>query len=408
MTEIRTSKSGDGLSLLSSLISNVNSKQTAKRALFSNLTFEIAPGLRISVKGYNIVHRQIPARTCYIWLDGEKPQIATSETTKIAEDSARTVEKGETKKAYKFGGEYVYFTPEEQKALKDFGSPIIRVIGFKPRHLLPIWASVKKSTFIFPSEEDYVGSTRVFTALWQKLLNDDKMGIAWCITRANAQPMLAAIIPSKERSDDESGTPYLPAGLWIYPLPVQDDLREIKPSGEVKQCSDELKTQMRTIVQQLQLPKAMYNPSKYPNPALQWHYKILQALALEEEVPEKADDATEPKCKAIAKRAGGYLEEWSDTLAEEAGKASTTNAVKRDAGDDEEDEKPAKKSRAAAEKPLGSSLSLVQLKTAIDSGSIAKMTVAQLKDVLGTRGLGTSGKKIELIERVEQWVEENS
>ncbi|KAF4989460.1 hypothetical protein FDECE_14715 [Fusarium decemcellulare] len=407
MSEIRTSKSGDGLSLLNSLISNVNSKQTAKRALFSNLSFEIAPGLRISVKGYNIVHRQTPARTCYIWLDGEKPQIATGETTRIAEDSARTVEKGEIKKAYKFGGEYVYFSPSEQKSLKEFGSPIIRIIGFKPRCLLPVWASVKKSTFIFPSEEDYVGSTRVFTALWQKLLKDDKIGVAWCITRANAQPMLAAIIPSKERSDDESGTPYLPAGLWIYPLPFSDDIRNVNPPSEVIRSTDELTTQMRTIVQQLQLPKAMYNPSKYPNPALQWHYRILQALALEEEVPEKVEDATQPKFKAISKRSGGYLEDWSETLKEESGRVSSAKSAKREA-DDEDVEKPAKRSRGAPEKPSGSSLSTAQLKAAIESNGIAKMTVVQLRDVLAVKGLSTAGRKIELIERIEQWVEENS
>ncbi|KAF5554693.1 ATP-dependent DNA helicase 2 subunit 1 [Fusarium phyllophilum] len=405
MTEVRTSKSGDGLTLLNSLISNVNSKQTAKRALFSNLPFEIAPGLRISVKGYNIVHRQTPARTCYIWLDGEKPQIATSETTRIAEDSAKTVEKAEIKKAYKFGGEYVYFSPDEQKSLKDFGSPIIRIIGFKPRSLLPVWASTKKSTFIFPSEEDYVGSTRVFTALWQKLLKDDRMGVAWCITRANAQPMLAAIIPSRERSDDGSGTPYLPAGLWIYPLPFQDDLRNINPPSEVLRSSGELTTQMRTIIQQLQLPKAMYDPLKYPNPALQWHYRILQALALEEEVPEKADDATEPKYKAISKRAGGYLEEWSESLEEESGKVANKKSTKRET-DDEDMERPVKKSRGSSEKATGSSFSMAQLKAAIEGGTIQKMTVVQLKDILATKGLSTAGRKVELLERIEEWIEE--
>jgi ATP-dependent DNA helicase 2 subunit 1 len=407
MTEVRTSKSGDGLTLLNSLISNVNSKQTAKRALFSNLPFEIAPGLRISVKGYNIVHRQTPARTCYIWLDGEKPQIATGETTRIAEDSARTVEKAEIKKAYKFGGEYVYFSPDEQKSLKDFGSPIIRIIGFKPRSLLPVWASTKKSTFIFPSEEDYVGSTRVFTALWQKLLKDDKMGVAWCITRANAQPMLAAIIPSRERSDADSGTPYLPAGLWIYPLPFQDDLRNINPPSEVLRSSGELTTQMRTIIQQLQLPKAMYDPLKYPNPALQWHYRILQALALEEEVPEKADDATEPKYKAISKRAGGYLEEWSESLEEESGKVANKKSTKRET-DDEDMDRPVKKSRSSSEKATGSSFSMAQLKAAIEGGTIQKMTVVQLKDILATKGMSTAGRKVELIERIEQWIEESS
>ncbi|KAI6781416.1 ATP-dependent DNA helicase II subunit-like protein [Emericellopsis cladophorae] len=408
MSEVRSSKSGDGLTLLNSLISNINSKQTPKRSLFSNLPFEIAPGLRISVKGYNVLHRQTPARTCYIWLDGEKPQIAAGETTRVAEDSARTVEKTDIKKAYKFGGEYVYFSPEEQKKLRDFGSPVIRIIGFKPRSAIPLWASVKKSTFIFPSEEDYVGSTRVYTALWQKLLKDDKLGVAWCITRANAQPILAAIVPSKEQADDDCGTPYLPSGLWIYPLPFGDDLRGIKESDGFARSSDELQTQMRVIVQQLQLPKAMYNPTKYPNPALQWHYKILQALALEEEVPEKAEDATEPKYKAISKRAGGYLEEWQETLERDAKNAQATRAVKREA-ESELPERPAsKKARSGSDKPSMSGLTLPQVKSAVESGGIVKMTVAQLKDILEAQGLSTSGRKLDLVERVEQWVEKHS
>lgn len=400
------SKSGDGITLLNSLISNINSKQTPKRSLFSNLPFEIAPGLRISVKGYNILHKQAPARTCYIWLDGDKPQIAAGETTKVAEDSARTVEKQEIKKAYKFGGEYVYFTPEEQKSLKNFGSPIIRIIGFKPRKQLSIWATVKKSTFIFPSEEDYVGSTRVFSALWQKLLKDDKVGLAWCVVRANAQPILAAIIPSKSQSDPESGTPFLPAGLWISPLPFADDLRDIKPTGPLAQSSDELKTGMRTIVQQLQLPKAMFNPLKYPNPALQWHYKILQALALEEEVPEKVEDATEPKFKAISKRAGGYFEEWSEALETNAKQTTEKRALKREA-DDDEPAPPTKRGRTA-DKPSATGITTAQLKEAVESEKITKFTVAQLKEIAEARGLSTSGKKVDLIERLEQWVDANA
>lgn len=407
MTEVRSSKSGDGLTLLNSLISNINSKQAAKRALFTNLPFEIAPGLRISVKGYNIVHRQTPARSCYIWLDGEKPQLAFGETTRIADDSARTVEKQEMKKAYKFGGEYVYFTPEEQKTLRNFGSPIIRIIGFKPRKTIPMWASVKKSTFIFPSEEDYVGSTRVYTSLWQKLLKDEKVGIAWCITRSNAAPVLAAIVPSRAHQEDESSAPSLPSGLWLYPLPFADDLRTIKPLGDLAKSSDKLKDQMRMIVQQLQLPKATYNPLKYPNPALQWHYRILQALALEDEVPDKADDATEPKYRAISKRVGGYLEDWSETLDQEASSAQHQRATKRELGDDLP-QRPLKRSRAGSEKPGGSSMSAAQLRESVDSGAIAKFTVAQLKDILGAKGLSSSGRKVELIERIEQWVEESS
>ena len=350
------SRSGGGLSLLASLTSNINSKQTPKRALFSNLPLEIAPGLRISVKGYNVLHRQTLARTCYIWLGGERAQIVSGETARIAEDSAKTVDKGETKRAYKFGGEYVLFTPEEQKSLRDFGPPVIRILGFKHRSGLPAWASVKKSTFIFPSEEDYVGSTRVFAALWRKLLKDDKVGIAWCIVRANAQPLLAALVPSKAPpSEEQQGTAAacVPSGLWICPLPFADDLREVKAPGMMSKSSDELKSRARVVVQQLQLPRGTYNPGKYPNPALQWQYTILKTLALEEEVPDRAEDATEPKSKAIGKRAGGYLQEWHEQLGAETARATASRALKREADDDDDDgdepARAAKRKKGAAQ-----------------------------------------------------------
>jgi ATP-dependent DNA helicase 2 subunit 1 len=284
---------------LNNLISDINSKQVAKRALFSNLPFEIGPGFKISVKGYNIIQKQTPARSSFIYLDGEKAQIAVGETTKLAEDTARTVDKVEIKKAYKFGGETVFFTPEEQKELRYFGPPVLRVIGFKPQSMLPDWASVSKSTFIYPSEEDYVGSTRVFAALWQKLLKDKIMGVAWYIARKNASPILVAILPSDEKLDELTGGQVIPQGLWLYPIPFADDIRTLPEVPKPIVAPDSLVDEMRKVVQQLQLPKAIYDPGKYPNPSLQWHYKILQAIALDEELPEIPEDKTVPRYRQI-------------------------------------------------------------------------------------------------------------
>ncbi|AEO66891.1 a80d2ab5-91d3-470d-92e2-aafe997c1502 [Thermothielavioides terrestris] len=403
--EVKTSKSGDGLSLLNSLISNINSKQTPKRAYFSNLPFELAPGITISVKGYMPLHRQQPARTCYVWLGGEQAQLAQGETIKVDSDT-RTVDKSEVKKAYKFGGEYIYFKPEELASLKNLGGKVLRVIGFKPRSSIPTWASVKKSIFIFPSEEDYVGSTRVFSALWQKLLDADKVGLAWFVARQNANPIMVAIIPSRNPDEETSGTPYLPAGLWLYPLPFADDVRNVELSAPPRPA-DELTDKMREIVQNLQLPKAMYNPLKYPNPSLQWHYKILQAMALEEDVPEGLDDATIPKYRQIDKRVGGYLAEWKQMLAEKAGALMKSRAMKREVEDEDEGRPAAKRAKPAAKKAAGGHLSNAQLKAAFEQGTLKKMTVAELKDVLASKGVSAVGKKAELVEKLEQWIEEN-
>ncbi|KAI1774107.1 ku70 protein [Hypoxylon cercidicola] len=405
--KVSTSKTGSGQTLLNSLISNINSKQTPKRAYFSNMPLELGPGLQISVRGYNILQKQAPARSCYVWLDGERAQIAVGETARIAEDSARTVQAGEVKKAYKFGGEYVYFSEEEQKSIKQFGGPIIRIIGFKDRSQLGFWASINKSIFIFPSEEGYVGSSRVFTALWQKLLKSKKVGIAWHVARTNGNPQLVAIIPSKSQEDRKSGAGFIPAGLWLYPIPYADDVREGPGQVNLVRTTNELTDRMNKIIGNLQLPTAMYNPLRYPNPALQWHYKILQALALDEEVPDKPNDTTLPKYKAIHSRCGEYIQEWSRTADEVLGMVRDVKAIKREMekDDDEDQPRPAKKSRTAKVSSAG--INNAELKKRYNDGTLSKLTVAELKPILDERGIDAKGLKKSLVERLEQWIEEN-
>ena len=184
----------------------------------------------------------------------------------MADDTARIVEKGDIRKAYKFGGAQITFTPDEISKLRDFGEPGIRIIGFKPMSMLPIWANIRPSTFIYPSEEDYIGSTRVFSALQQKLLRDDKMGLAWFIARKSAAPVIAAIIPGAEKLNDD-GEQVTPPGMWIIPLPFADDIRQ-NPETRLIRSPDSLTNLMRVVIQQLQLPGARYFPEKYPNPGM--------------------------------------------------------------------------------------------------------------------------------------------
>lgn len=352
------------------------------------------------------LHRQQPARTCYVWLGGEQAQLAQSETIKV-DSATRTVDKAEVKKAYKFGGEYIHFKPEEAASLKNMGGKVLRVIGFKPRSMLPMWASVKKSIFIFPSEELFVGSTRVFSALWQKLLKDDKVGIAWFVARENANPVMVAIIPSRNPDNEAAETTYLPCGLWLYPLPFADDVRNVDLTAPPRPA-DELTDRMRAIVQNLQLPKAMYNPLKYPNPSLQWHYKILQAMALEEDVPDSLEDATIPKYRQIDKRVGGYLAEWKQAVEAKARELMKSRALKREAEDDDDGDRPVKRAKPAAAKTAGGGMTNAQLKQALEQDTLKKMTVAELKEVLVSKGLSAVGKKAQLLEKLEQWIEENA
>jgi ATP-dependent DNA helicase 2 subunit 1 len=413
----KIAKSGEGISLLKQLLSSINSKATPRRALFS-LPLELGPDLRIGVKGYILIKRQEHGKSCYVWVGGDKPQIVTSSTSHMADDTARVVEKTELRKAYKFGGDAITFTSEEiVKIRQAFGDPIIRVIGFKPLSTLPIWANTNKATFIYPSEVDFIGSTRVFSALQQKLLKSKRMGLVWFIARRNAAPTLCALIPAEERIN-EDGEQSMPPGMWLVPLPFADDIRQFPESAEKPlKTTDELTDKMRIIIEQLQLPKGVYDPARYPNPDLQWFYRILQAMALEEELPDQPDDKTIPRFKQIEKRCGEYIQDYGKEF--EAAYAQVAKSTfphrgkatgKRASAEPDADEKP--KSKRVKKEPKVKEedneevgLSDEQMANFNNKGQISKQTVAVLKGFLGERGQSVSGKKADLVDRVQHYLE---
>lgn len=249
--------STDGISLLQSLLSKIASKVTPKRALFSSVPLELGPNLQISVKGYLLYKHQKPARSSYIYLGSERPLIVTGFTEQVADEDTRPLQKTEVRKAFTFGGEQITFREDEVKKLRDFGDPVIRVVGFKPLSKLPLWANIKNSTFLYPSEEDFVGSTRVYSALHHKLSKDKLFGLTWFVPRRNATPVMAAMVPtlSVEGSDETPNAAGVsptgaPQGLHLIPLPFADDIRQNPPTTRETplHAPDELVNTMRPIV----------------------------------------------------------------------------------------------------------------------------------------------------------------
>lgn len=412
----------DGLTLLQSLISSVSSRATPKRALFSSMPLEIAPGLRIGVKGYLLYKHQKPVRSTYVYLGNDRPEIVKGQTSIYADDfdgGSRNVQKLEIKKAYTFGGQQIIFSQDEIKQLRDFGEPIIRIIGFKPAEMLPLWANFKSSTFLFPSEEDFVGSTRTFSALYQKLKKSNLIGLAWFVARKNAAPVLAALIPtlnaakSFEEKTNQAGvsSTSCPQGLHLIPLPFADDIRQNPPAMPQPplRASDELVDKVLPIVKQLNLPKGVYDPSKYPNPSLQWHYRILQAIALEEDLPEQPEDRTKPKYRQIDKRIGEMALEWGKTLDDVYKEHVAANPDTADVGVKRPSARATSEANGEGKRVKAEAKSTVvsdeEMRTLYDKQRLATLTVAQLKDFAISKKLVAGGKKADLIERIEAWFE---
>ena len=410
------SGSTDGITLLQSLLSTIAAKITPKRALFSSVPLELAPNFRISVKGYLLYKHQKPARSCYIYLEGETPQIAKGSRTQMAE-AGEVVQKPDIRKAFTFGGEKITFSEDELKHLRNFGDPIIRIIGFKPVSKLPFWANIKNSTFIYPSEEDYVGSTRVYSALHRKLSKDQIFGLCWFVPRRNATPVMAALVPTLSAPDTEDkrnpaavSMTGAPQGLHLIPLPFADDIRQNPPSTHETplRAPDSLVDAMRPIIQQLNLPKGSYDPSRYPNPSLQWHYRILQALALEEDLPEKPEDKTIPKHRQIDKRVGNETIEWGKELEKtykeylaDNPDAAPTGAKRTPFADGYLASQASKKPKTEA----GNATSEEEMRKLWEKQRLAQLTVLQLKDFCTVKKMPVGGKKADLVERVETFFE---
>ena len=209
----------------------------------------------------------------------------------------------------------------------------------------------------------------------------------------------------------------MPPGLWLIPLPYADDIRQFPEQTDAPLVTTEALTdKMRIILEQLQLPGGVYDPSKYPNPDLQWFYRILQAMALEEDIPDNPVDKTIPRFKQIDKRCGEYIEDYGRAFEETFAQLSRNSlavrgkpAAKRRTAEAEDKEKPTKriKMEPKVKNEDGDDVGLTDQQMAVinDKGQISKQTVAILKTYLSQRGQGTTGKKADLIERVQEYLE---
>jgi ATP-dependent DNA helicase 2 subunit 1 len=214
------------------------------------------------------------------------------------------------------------------------------------------------------------------------------------------------MLPGAEKLD-ESGAQTLPPGMWILPLPFADDIRQ-NPETNLVVAPEPLIDQMRAVVQQLQLPKAQYDPRKYPNPALQWHYRILQALALDEDLPEQPEDKTLPRYRQIDKRAGDYVISWGEELEAQYRKRfseqpKTSTLAKRSAKGVEDEAADRSRSSKKVKAESGHGVDDEQILNHYHNGSLSKLTLPILKEFLTSKKLSTSGKKTDLVERVEEY-----
>ncbi|KAJ7068801.1 SPOC like C-terminal domain-containing protein [Mycena amicta] len=389
------------ISRIEDLLAQMRFHEVPKRAGFS-VPFQLANGFTIGVKGYGLVTEQKKGSYKYFVDLGERMEVATVKTSYVDERQQSEVEK--TRMMYGMGvgaagddddsarvterGQRPFYTAEEIRSFRTMGlNPSIKLLGFKDRSELKFEDNVKHSLFIYPDELTYAGSKRTFSALLKSMVKKKKIGLVLALVRRNATPMFCALLPQEENVEDGWTDP---AGFHLIPLPFADDIRSA-PILKACRASEEVKDAALAWIAKLSVKNGAYPPDSYPNPALAFHNAQLQATAFGEELDVEAfEDLTMPKVDMMHKRAGKLWEAWKSAVAnDESALASAPVA---------EEKKKGTKRKADVD------LSETEIRTRYADETLAKLTVDQLKTFLKSKGQPVSGKKADLVERVEEYL----
>ncbi|KAJ7098685.1 SPOC like C-terminal domain-containing protein [Mycena belliarum] len=391
------------ISRIEDLLAQMRFHEVPKRAQFS-IPFELADGFTIGVKGYGLVTEQKKGAYKYFVDLGERMEVATVRTSYVDEDRQAEVNKPKMVYGMEVGGagdddgagtrvvqpgQRPFYTADEIRSFRTLGlEPSLKLLGFKDRSELLFEDNIKHSLFIYPDELTYSGSKRTFSALLKSMLKKKKMGVVLSLTRRNASPTFCALVPQEEKADEGGWTD--PAGFHLIPLPFADDIRAA-PVENGCRASEGVKDAARAWIDKLSVKNGAYPPDSYPNPALAFHNAQLQATAFGEEFdPEAFEDLTEPKVDMIHKRAGKLLEAWKIAVANDENAVSAAPAEKA----------PAKGTKRKADVDV----SEAEIMSRYAEGLLNKLTVEQLKNFLKSKGKPYSGKKADLIERVEDYL----
>jgi ATP-dependent DNA helicase 2 subunit 1 len=204
----------------------------------------------------------------------------------------------------------------------------------------------------------------------------------------------------------------VPPGLHIVFLPYADDIRRLKFGRQARADSEQVIAAKNALKK---LPAYDCVPSLY-NPALQRHYAVVQALALDEEAPDNLPDETLPVLELYQKgldeideyKHSVYGEEGTATIQKikakrepkaKAAPAKKKAAAKRKTAKDDSDDEDAhpKVKREKVADDDDDEYNEIDWVGERNSGKLSKRTVPMLKVYLRRHNLPMTGKQSSLL-----------
>ncbi|OMO74720.1 hypothetical protein CCACVL1_16506 [Corchorus capsularis] len=332
-------------------------KRMFTKRVVRRIEFHITNELSIGLNTYALFRPALPG--AITWLDSVTNRPLKIERSLICEDTGALIEEP-PKRFQSYRNDYVKFSVDEISEMKRISPGKLHLLGFKPLSCLKDYHNLRPSTFVYPSDQEVVGSKCIFIALHRSMLRHKRFAVAF--HGSVSHPQLVALVAQ------------------IFP-----DTEDDAPEADEEQIQ-----KAAALIKRIDVKD--FSVCQFANPALQRHYAVLQALALEEDdIPETVDE-TLPDEEGLAR---------STVLkAVEAFKLSVYGEhydVESDHLDKEKVGDASRKRKAEDAAKLSANYDWGNL---ADNGQLKDLTVAALKTYLNAHNLPVTGKKEALISRI--------
>lgn len=282
------SKPTNGLENIDDIMFEINNKLKHGRSV-SKIKFIIDDNnTHFYIKLFNFYTKaKIPAK---VRLDKNTniPLVSINQVFTIQTDEL--MYKSDLAKYCTLAQEKIIFKHEDISILKSsIIDPGIRLLGFTNKEKIFIEYHFKTSTFIQPNNEVVEDSSLLFNSLLFNCLEMNKVIMCFIKVRQGGRVHLAALIPQAEIID-ENGVQKLPSGFHVIYLPFSECVRQMKEqpqNNELSKITDQQVYLAKLICEKMTIN---YRPSMIKNPKINFHWAMLEALAMELEPPTPIDE----------------------------------------------------------------------------------------------------------------------
>ncbi|KAF8388525.1 hypothetical protein HHK36_027200 [Tetracentron sinense] len=318
-------------------------KRMFRKRKVRRITFSIANGISVELNTYALIRPTIPGTIT--WLDSVTNLPLKTERSFICADTGALV----------------------QEPAKRF-------------------QSYKKS--------EVIGSSCIFIALHRSMIRLRRFAVAFLGSLTH--PQMVALVAQDEIINSSGQVE--PPGMHMIYLPYSDDIRHAEEARELHvdvdaatpRATDDQIKKACALLRRVDLKD--FSVCQFANPALQRHYAVLQALALEEDEMPDTKDETVPDEEGMA-RPGivNALEEFKASVYGENHDQEEVDSVLPS--------EASKKRKAIAENAVKECANYDWPDLA-DNGKLKDLTVVDLKYYLTAHNLPVAGKKEALISRI--------